>query len=997
MCKQDGGYHDGVNDLDATTRSTDHDIISVAGPEAGDAVSSQGSDRSDSLRVTEPENAGVGRSSDPDSAGELARDIRLLGAALGDVLQEQGGQKLFETVESIRALAKEARTRPGHDAAEQDLIRIVSEMNFGTATVVLKAFTTYFQLINLAEQREIVRVNRRRAAADGDRPRSESVRDAVRTLHAAGMTADQMRKLVASLSIELVFTAHPTESRRQTLQEKLRRLSSLLSALEAPLLSHAEAMALEGDIRAETEIMWQTDEVRQRRLSVLDEANNILFYFNQTLFSVTPRLYEDMKNALQEYYPGETFEIPRFLEFGSWIGGDRDGNPTITLDHTARILQMHRELVIGKYIPAIRLLSDRLSQSLNYVSISRELAESLAQDAKDLPEVVAEASHRAATEPYRRKMEFIWERLHRTVGTPAHPAHHGYASADALTKDLELVAESLAASNGNFARERAVAPLQIQTQIFGLHLARLDIRDHRSKFHAALAAVLEPLGIDWESLDEAQRVELLEREIASPRPLIDHSRDYGAAGETLGLFRLVRAEMTKKGPEAFGSFIMSMASTVSDVLTMLLLAKDAGLVRVDRSGITHSDVDIAPLFETIADLEQAPRTLDTLLSNPVYRQNLAARKNEQEVMVGYSDSNKDGGYITANWKLYIAQREMSRTASRHGIGLRFFHGRGGAIGRGGGPANKAILAQPHGSINGRIKFTEQGEVISARYFDEDIAYRNLEQIIHAVMLASSEASYRGEPEPEEAWLTAMEEISDAAFKAYRALVYDDPEFVKFFLQTTPIGELAEINIGSRPAKRTASDRIQDLRAIPWVFSWMQSRYTLPGWYGIGSALTAYAEQSPGHLQRLRDMYARWAFFSGMLDNAQMSMAKADMDIAARYATLVSPKELGDRIYGTIREEFIRSSAIVKQIVGTDSLLGNTPVLQKSIRLRNPYVDPLSYLQVELLHRLRELPQEDSQDKEDSDWRDLIRAQRKDLQAAVLLSINGVAAGLKNTG
>jgi len=936
------------------------------------------------------------RLSDPEQGSELARDIRLLGNALGEVLREQGGEELYETVETIRALAKEARSEPEHEVAEHELIERVRTMDFATATAVLKAFTTYFQLINLAEQREIVRVNRSRAAEEGSKPRAESVRDAINALRNAGMTTDEMRSLIQSLSIQLVFTAHPTESRRRTLQEKLHHLSGLLTDLENPALSHHEARRLESEIAAETEIMWQTDEVRQRRLSVLDEANNVLFYFGHTLFSVTPRLYEDLNAALEEFYPGEAFDIPRFLSYGSWIGGDRDGNPTITLDHTARILQMHRELIVGKYIPAIRKLSNRLSQSRNYVPISTELEESLAHDAHDLPEVVAEAKNRATTEPYRRKMEFIWERLHRTIGVPGHPGHDAYKDAKELTGDLDVVAGSLAQNKGNFARSRAVLPLQIQTTVFGFHLARLDIRDHRDKFHAALEAVLTPLGIKWGELDEAKRVEFLQREISSARPLIDPSRDYGGANETLGLVRLVRREMLAKGPQAFGSFIMSMASTQADVLTLLLLAKEAGIVAVDNGDLVRSDIDVVPLFETVGDLQNAATVLDTLLSNPVYRRNIELRGNEQEVMVGYSDSNKDGGYLTANWSLYIAQRELSETAKRHGVALRLFHGRGGAIGRGGGPANKAILAQPHGSISGRIKITEQGEVISARYFDEEIAYRNLEQIIHAVLVSSSDAAHRGEPEPKDEWMEAMDEISKTAFSAYRELVYDDPEFVRFFLQATPIGELAEINIGSRPPKRTASDRIQDLRAIPWVFSWMQSRYTLPGWYGTGSALAAYAGQSPAHLSLLQEMYTNWAFFSTTLDNAQMSMSKADMDIAAHYATLVSDKTLRDRIFGKIESEYRQAVAIVNQIVGTDSLLGNSPVLQKSIRLRNPYVDPLSYLQVELLRRLRELPAEGGLNAQE-DLQEAVHAKRQELQSAVLLSINGVAAGLKNTG
>ena len=923
-----------------------------------------------------------------EEGGELARDVRLLGNALGDVLREQGGEALLQAVERIRALTKEARSRQGQDAAEAELDRLFGAMDFWQALPVLKAFTTYFQLVNLAEQKEIVRVNRRRAFAAGDQPRPESVRDAVKSLHQAGMTADEMRALVGSLSIQLVFTAHPTESKRRSVQEKLHRLSDYLGRLEEPQTSQSDRERLELDIAAETEILWQTDEVRQRRLSVLDEARNILFYFGETLFQVTPRLYADLQKALVQWYPGETFDIPVFLEYGSWVGGDRDGNPTITLAHTAEVLRLHRNQVLSQYLPAVRTLSDRLSQSRHYVGISDDLERSLAQDAERLPQVATEAAGRSPTEPYRRKCEFIWERLRRTQSS----AEGGYASAGEFIADLETIRRSLEENRGHYAARRALAPLLSQARLFGFHLARLDIREHKDKYLGALAAVLHDQGTDWPALTEAEKIALLEREIGGRRPLVPAQLAFDEdTNTTLGLFRLVSDKMQALGPDAVGSFILSMASDVSDVLAVLLLAKEARLadLRPESDGENGwSRVDVVPLFETIEDLENAPAVLDTLLSNPLYRRNVSLRGDSQEVMVGYSDSNKDGGYLTANWKLYVAQSRLAEVAQRHGVTLRLFHGRGGAVGRGGGPAGKAILAQPPGSVRGRLKITEQGEVIAARYFDQEIAYRNLEQIVHAVLMASAEhGSETGETPPE--WAQAMEEVSDTAFHAYRALVYDDPDFVRFFQEATPIGELAQLNIGSRPPKRTASDRIEDLRAIPWVFSWMQSRYTLPGWYGVGTALADYAGQSPAHLTRLREMYRQWPFFTTLLDNAQMSLAKADMDIAARYARLVGDQAIAQRIYDTIAGEFRRSVEIICRITEQEALLDHQPILQKSIRLRNPYVDPLSYLQVELLRRLRALPPDgDSED---------MRAQRRDLRAAVLLSINGVAAGVKNTG
>ncbi len=929
--------------------------------------------------------------------GALARDVRMLGDALGGVLREQGGDALLDTVERIRALTKEARARHGRDAAEVELDALFGAMDFWDALPILKAFTTYFQLVNLAEQKEIVRVNRRRARDAGDGPRPESVREAVRLLRDGGMAAEQMRALVGSLSIQLVFTAHPTEAKRRSIQEKLHRLSGYLGALDQPWLSQGERERLEADVAAETEILWQTDEVRQRRLSVLDEARNILFYFGETLFQVTPRLYADLEKALAESYPGEAFDVPLFLEYGSWVGGDRDGNPTITLAHTAEVLRLHRAQTLALFLPAVRTLSDRLSQSRHYVSVSAGLERSLAQDAARLPDVASEAATRSPTEPYRRKCEFIWERLRQTQSGGA----GGYGSSAEFVADLEVIQRSLEENKGRGAARRALAPLLFQARLFGFHLARLDIREHKDRYLGALAAVLRDQGTDWYALAEPEKVALLEREIGGRRPLVPARPAFDDETDTtLGLFRLVAGEMEARGPDAFGSFVLSMASDVSDVLAVLLLAKEARLADLRAEG-GWSRVDVVPLFETIEDLEKAPDVLDALLSNPLYRRNVTLRGGGQEVMVGYSDSNKDGGYLTANWKLYVAQARLAAVAQEHGVTLRLFHGRGGAVGRGGGPAGKAILAQPPGSVRGRLKITEQGEVIAARYFDQEIAHRNLEQIVHAVLLASGErlkgsspgdetTSAGGEP-PHEAsgWSAVMEELSQTAFDAYRALVYGDPDFVRFFQGATPVGELAQLNIGSRPPKRTASDRIEDLRAIPWVFSWMQSRYTLPGWYGVGAALGGYADQSPACLARLREMYERWPFFTTMLDNAQMSLAKADMDIAARYARLVGDQDMARRIYGTIAGEHQKAVQVICRITRRDALLDNQPVLQKSIRLRNPYVDPLSFLQVELLRRLRALPPGD--DSEEN------KAQRRDLRAAVLLSVNGIAAGVKNTG
>lgn len=931
------------------------------------------------------------------STAHLNQDINTLGNALGVVLKEQAGQDLFDAVENIRALTKKARQSPDATDSFTAIRTMTREMDFATALPILKSFTTYFQLVNLAEQKEIVRVNRLRAHEAGSKPRIESVRAAVQWLKEKGKLESDVRTLLDRLSVQLIFTAHPTESKRTSIQAKLHRLSDCLDALNKDQISQPEHTEIERDIIAETEILWQTDEVRQRRLTVVDEARNVLYYFGETLLPVTGRIYEDLRSALNEFYP-EIGDCPdKFLEYGSWIGGDRDGNPTITLEHTSSILRMHKDLVLQHYIGQIRFMSDRLSQSTHYVGVSDEMIASLVADAHLLPEVAAEAAGRSQTEPYRRKMEFIWERLRRSQeenATGTH-LHSCYASVDEFLLDLNIVKRSLLSNRGEMAAERVIEPLIRKATVFGFHLARLDIRDHKAKYIAAISAIFGRFGIDYTNLGESERCALLQKELRSSRPLIFAQLDYDdTVNETISLFRLAQKSYSEVGQNAIGSFILSMASTVSDVLGVLLLAKEARLI-VDKDGRWQSKVDVVPLFETIKDLENAPQVLEKLFSDETYRMNLSARGNTQEVMVGYSDSNKDGGYLTANWKLYCAQSAISEAASKHGISVRIFHGRGGAIGRGGGPANKAILAQPAGTVQGSIKITEQGEVIAARYFDEQIAYRNIEQIVHAVLTVDVQESHTGRRAPRDAWATAMDTMSDTAHNAYRSLVYKDPAFLPFFLQATPIGELSMLNIGSRPPKRTSSDRIEDLRAIPWVFSWMQSRFTLPGWYGLGSALENYCTMYSDGMIQLREMYRNWPFFSTTIENAEMSLAKADMTIAEQYSGLAENQIEARRIFETIREEFERTHKFILAVMETSTLLEMSPVLQKSIKLRNPYVDPLSYLQIELLRRLREMPEE--LDSLPPDDREILRSRRRDLRAAMLLSINGVAAGLKNTG
>ncbi|HEY3331314.1 MAG TPA: phosphoenolpyruvate carboxylase [Capsulimonadaceae bacterium] len=935
----------------------------------------------------------------------IGRDVHTLGDALGVVLREQNGQAVFEQVEQLRSIAKNRRAALGEldvegvdesaSANAPSMDEIVSSMEYAQVVPVLKAFTTYFQLVNLAELKAIVRVNRHRAAQTLDAPRVESIRDAIRLLKEGGVSAEAMAGIVGSLAVRLVFTAHPTEARRQSIQEKLHRISGWLAQFDDPALSAQAIQELHEDITAEVEILWETDEVRSTRLTVIDEARNVLEYFEHTLCDVTPRLYADLEAALAEYYPETTFDIPAILKFGSWVGGDRDGNPTVTLDHTNQVLELQRRLALQHYLGDVAELKQRLSESVSYTPPPKPLIDSLWKDQQLMPVIGERVRLRRALEPYRQKAHYVHERLRQTLEGSG-PA--SYASPADFIGDIELMYKSLAASGSRRAAERVIKPLLVKARIFGFHLAHLDIREHKTKYLSALDELATVAGLPApSSLSEEERCDLLARELSNPRPLLapkvkltDETRT------TLGLFQLVADNREKYGVNAFGTFIMSMAQGPADVLTMLLLAKEAGLYQPGQSAAAAKlPLTIVPLFETISDLEAAPQVLDALLSNPVYRSHVDAQSRQQEVMLGYSDSTKDGGYFTANWKLYVAQKELAKVAAKHGIHLRLFHGRGGAIGRGGGPANKAILAQPGGTIRGRIKITEQGEVIAARYFDHDIAYRNLEQILHAVIVASAPTDSSTQGQEQERWETIAARMSEVSFNHYRQLVYGDPDFITFFTEATPIGELSQLNIGSRPPRRTASDKITDLRAIPWVFSWMQSRIVLPGWYSLGTALNDYASAGENNLDDLRTMYEEWAFFSTVIDNAQMSLSKADMDIAERYVSLVKDRAIAERIFGAIKAEFQLARDMVLKITRQDDLLASTPVLQRSIRLRNPYVDPISYLQVELLRRLRELPNET--DSAGTVWRELHEAQRRDLRGAVLLSINGIAAGLKNTG
>ncbi len=921
----------------------------------------------------------------PPSGERLSATIRLLGDLLGEVIQAQEGEAMFDLEEKVRRLAKALRASDHEASLADELTRTIRAVSPAEARVLGKAFSSYFALVNLGEQLQRGWVLRERAAqATGPVP--ESIDEAVGTLAARGVSAQALTDWLRDARLQPVFTAHPTEARRRTTLARLRRLADRIERVHAPDLLPREQDALREQIAEEVLGLWQSDEVRVVRPTVIDEVKNGLYYFEEGLFELVPRLYRELAAALAKHYPGHAATVPPVLRFGSWMGGDRDGNPFVTPDVTIEAVRHLRIAALERYVADVEALAEQLSPSTRQVTVAPALLESLARDAARWPRVAERVQARIPFEPYRQKCTYLRERLlealadARTV-TPAflHRApERAPLSAGEVLAELDVMLASLASHGG---RSEALGDLRRRVEVFGLHVATLDVRQHSERHESAVAEILAAAGVcdDYRALAEGDRVALLARELAGRRPLVPVHLPYGdSTRETVDTFRAIAALLGQLAPGAIDTYIVSMTRGGSDLLSVLLLEREAGLF--EPGGV--SALDVVPLFETGDDLAACPAILDALWALPLYREHLRRRGDVQQVMLGYSDSNKDTGFVAANWSLYRAQQEITAVAARHGLRLELFHGRGGSIGRGGGPANRAILAQPPGSVGNRIKITEQGEMIADRYGLPSLAERHLSQLLHAVMLAGVDAPPPAQP----SWETALGELAHDARSHYRGLVYENPRFLPYFRAATPIGEIRQLHLGSRPASRKNSDRIEDLRAIPWVFSWMQSRHTLPGWYGLGTALERFLARGErdgtSPLALLQAMHAGWPFFRSMIDNAQMILSKADLPIARRYAALVPDDEVRTSIFGAIEAEYERTVRIVLQVARLDRLLGDSPVLERTIALRNPYVDPLSYLQVELLGRLRASPAE---------------ADRAPLEDAVLLSISGIAAGLKNTG
>jgi phosphoenolpyruvate carboxylase len=920
-----------------------------------------------------------------------ARQVRLLGDVLGRTIAHIEGPDQLALVERIRSLSVARRrdrdTTAGtadHDQdAAAELTDLLADVSPDDALVVATAFAAWFRLVNLAEDQARVRQlhHDRVAAAETNGPFPETIAAAIAELAGRGLTADQAAAALPEVAIRPVLTAHPTEAKRRTVLTKLGRVAAALERLDVPTLTPDEHDATAAYLAEEIASMWLTDETRVRPPTVVDEVRNGLYWVDAVLYDLVPRLYRELDDALTAHYPDADIAPRRFLRLGSWIGGDRDGNPNVTLEVTERTWREQQGL-------AIRLLRrsiDRLHAHLS-VSARRGTSAGLATRLRELQGLVPDAAHDVADrypeQPHRQFLALVYQLLATTEERARRPwrADHRhdptrYHSVEGLLADLALLRDSLRSVGGDAIADGRVRDLEVQAQVFGFHLVTLDLRQHAARHRDAMAALYRRYGEidDWLALPEDDKVATLTAELASPRPLVPAVPEIDDEhASTFELLRLVRRAHQRLGPDACDAYVISMTEHASDVLTVLAMARDA---------VVSDQLDIVPLFETVDDLRRAPDVLEQLLTLPVYREHLTARGDHQQVMIGYSDATKDGGYLTAAWQLHRAQRTLAAVADRHGVQLTLFHGRGGSIGRGGGPANAAIRAQPAESVRGRIKLTEQGEVIAARYRDPVLAHRHLEQVVHATLrtlLPDTEPADDGRPEE------LLRSLADAAGDAYRSLVHDTPELVDYLHEATPIDAIAELNLASRPARRSAGSGLEDLRAIPWVFGWTQCRVHLPAWYGVGSAFAAVAGDDDGLWDELAALHEASPLLQVTLANVAMALAKADLTIAAEYAGLARP-EVRDAVFPRLEAEHRTTTAALRRITGRD-LLEADPELAELLRLRDPYLDPLHAVQVRLLARLRAADTGGEVDRDVETVRD-----------AVLVATNGIAAGLRNTG
>ncbi len=897
----------------------------------------------------------------------LSEQINLLGGLLGRVISDQASPEMLGLVEELRHLTKQAISDQDPSLRLQVVERIKG-LELREIEWLLRAYTTFFYLVNQSEQQEIIRINRERACLLPEVDRVDSIDEAVGILHKANYSIEDVVNLLARLDIQPTLTAHPTEARRRTILYKQEHLASLIDQLRNSKPTPEERNQLLHQLHNQIGLLVASDKVRASKPTVIDEVENGLHYLRNSIWETVPHIHRDVISAIERHY-NQKVDVPVFLKYRSWIGGDRDGNPNVTADVTRQTFSMHRRTALARYLEDLRLLRRDLSLSELQLKIPQLLYDSIQDD----EETLSLSSHNArqfVQEPFRRKISFMMQRIEL-----ARDGDFRIYDSKSFISDLQLLASALKeVGYETLVSHGRLGKLILQAQAFGFHMVSLDVRQH-SRHHGKTVHTLLKLSEvcdDYLGMDETDKLELLTKELQNPRPLLPHGATLPEdVQEILNTFVVIK-EIVERSPSAFGSYVISMTHAVSHVLEVLLLSKEVGLWRIDE-GKVISPIDVVPLFETIEDLNLAGKLLTGMFEHPAYKKHLQHRNSLQEIMLGYSDSNKDGGYWMANWALHQAQGRIGRICKEAGIDLRLFHGRGGTVGRGGGRAGQAIIAMPRIIHNGRIRFTEQGEVISFRYALPAIAHRHLEQIVRAMLIAP----LRVADEKDDAVI--MQRMADVSMKAYRSLI-DDPEFWPWYASATPIDQISRLPIASRPVSRGSVHQVdfEDLRAIPWVFAWIQTRYIVPGWYGAGNA---FEEILTNHLSDLQRMYKEWPFFEAVLNSAQREMARTRLEVASEYASLASDLGAAERIHQRIIEDYKKAEAAILKITGYEKLYSHVPVFRKSVKLRNPYSDVLNLLQVELIRRSRNDVEPD----------------KERLVHALLLSVNGIAAAMQSTG
>ncbi|MBI3215199.1 MAG: phosphoenolpyruvate carboxylase [Mycobacterium sp.] len=904
----------------------------------------------------------------------MREDIRLLGAMLGDTVREQNGDDVFDLVE--RARVESFRVRRS-EIDRSELAQLFDGIEAKAAIPVIRAFTHFALLANVAED---IHRERRRAihVANGEPPQNSSLAATYEKLDAADLDAATVADALTGALVAPVITAHPTETRRRTVFDTQHRITELMRLRASGHTRTDDGAGIELELRRQILMLWQTALIRLSRLKIQDEIETGLRYYPSAFLEVIPQVNAEVRSALQARWPDAELLAQPILRPGSWIGGDRDGNPNVTAEVVRLATGSAAYTAFTHYFSELTALEEELSMSARLVQVTEELV--------TLADVCREPAR--ADEPYRRALRGIHGRLTATARDildrqPEHELDLGlpaYTTPAELLADLDIVDTSLRVNGSALLAEDRLGRLREAVRVFGFHLSGLDMRQNSDVHEEVVAELLAWAGVhpDYASLPEDERVALLTAELGTRRPLIGEGAELSElARKELDIVIAAARAVRVFGPDAVPNYIISMCQSVSDMLEAALLLKEAGLLDASAEA-PYAPVGVVPLFETIDDLQRGADIMEQVLALPLYRRIVAARGESQEVMLGYSDSNKDGGYLAANWALYRAELELVEMARRNGIRLRLFHGRGGTVGRGGGPSYDAILAQPPGAVKGSLRITEQGEVIAAKYAEPRIAHRNLETLL-AATLESTLLDTEGLGEFAETAYAVLDDLAARAQRAYAELVHETPGFVEYFKASTPVSEIGALNIGSRPTSRKPTTAISDLRAIPWVLAWSQSRVMLPGWYGTGTAFADYVAEGDGRLEILQDLYRRWPFFASVLSNMAQVLAKSDMGLAARYSELVEDTELRARVFDKILAEHDRTIAMLKQITGQDDLLADNPALARSVFNRFPYLEPLNHLQVELLRRYR------SGDEDEL------------VQRGILLTMSGLATALRNSG